>query len=162
MLMVELEKASEAELHQVMELFEETGHKIYLDAGATPEEVVAFLARRDWAEFWKERIIDPQGAAFLAKEEGKPLGMGFIWVKEEVASFGGLYVRRRREGIGSLLMEARLDIALKLGATSARLDTASNNIGMLALARKFSFEAEQRVISPHFSGVSWLRLRRPL
>lgn len=160
--MTGIRAAEHSDLRLLLQLFEESGLETYLAAGVSEAAAVRFLARRDWLKHWQERLAEPLSTAYLAFADGEAAGTGFLRVQGQVALLGGLYARHKRQGIGSALLEARLDRAVQLGAEEAELITAANNQAMLALAEAFGFTAEQEIFSSHFPAIPWLRLRRPL
>jgi ribosomal protein S18 acetylase RimI-like enzyme len=109
---------------------------------ARPEDknsVLAFCVHTwDWGDYidrvWDEWLVDPQGELFVAVTDGHPTGVGHLRMLNETdAWFEGLRVdpNYRQQGIAKALDMAMLEVALRRGATNARLVTESTNTGAI-------------------------------
>lgn len=89
-------------------------------------------------------FIPPQGAMFIAMDEGEALGCGVVIALDlsGVAEIKRLYVRpsARGRGVGETVTRALLAEAVALGFHTVRLDTAPELTTATALYRKLGFQ----------------------
>ena len=110
------------------------------------EAVLAFCTNTwEWGDYieyvWDEWLHDPQGALFVATNDGRPVGVAHMrMLNTREAWFEGLRVDPafRQQGIASALYDAQLKEAIRRGATTARLITESTNDGAIRLLERAS------------------------
>jgi GNAT superfamily N-acetyltransferase len=110
------------------------------------EAVLAFSTNTwEWGDYieyvWDEWLHDPQGALFVATNDGRPVGVAHMRMLNTKESwFEGLRVDPafRQQGIASALYDAQLKEAILRGATTARLITESTNDGAIRLLERAS------------------------
>jgi GNAT superfamily N-acetyltransferase len=110
------------------------------------EAVLAFCTNTwEWGDYieyvWDVWLHDPQGALFVATNDGRPVGVAHMRMLNTRESwFEGLRVdpALRQQGIASALYDAQLKEAIRRGATTARLITESTNDGAIRLLERAS------------------------
>jgi ribosomal protein S18 acetylase RimI-like enzyme len=108
---------------------------------------VRALCDRIWSddyvpEIFAEWVRDRRGRLWVATVDGTVAGVAKLTLLgDREAWLHGLRVdpRFRRRGIGSRLASHRLERAKRLGARTARMDTADDNIAVQRIARHLGF-----------------------
>lgn len=142
----ELRHATIEDLDRVVAKLHEFAPAMLRRSGASEAQVDHWLLVNGERHRWRKRLTSPDATVIIAEDDrGVLVGMGYVQraVDEEGARFaqlGNLYVRRRRQGIGSAIMKARLEAARRLdGVRYAQIDVAATNEDMRRLAQSSGF-----------------------
>lgn len=90
----------------------------------------------------------------VAMRDGQIVGAAWVFVAEKIAHVGGAFARYRGEGIGRLLLDARLRHATQLGCESAHATVVVGNI-----ASRANLESAGFALSDD-DGSQWTFLKR--
>jgi ribosomal protein S18 acetylase RimI-like enzyme len=121
-------------------------------ARAADARAVRALCARIWSDDYvrkafPEWVRDRRGRLWVATVDGFVTGVAKLTLLgDDEAWLHGLRVdpRFRRRGIASALARHRLDRAKRLGARTARLDTADHNVAVQRIARHLGFRQVAR------------------
>jgi len=133
---------------------EDRGERIAIRAARPADRrAVQALVRRIWSddyvgEAFPEWVRDRRGRLWIATVDGTVAGVAKLTLLgDREAWLHGLRVdpRFRRRGVATALVRHRLDRARRLGARTARLDTAEDNAAVQRIARHLGFTRVARV-----------------
>jgi len=131
------------------------------------KRAVRALCARIWSddyipELFDEWVRDRRGRFWVAVDHGRIIGIAKLTlIGEREAWLHALRVdpRDRRKGVGTALLEHRIDRARRLGARVARLDTQEDNTAVKRMMRRFGFRLREvdayferrarSVVAPH-------------
>ena len=118
------------------ELFE-IARESYPDQPGRPEQ------RMDSFEEWRSWGLDPHPAAtyFIALEDGRAIGYGFLSLEEGIWWHGFAAVARaaRGRGVASSIKRAQIRWAKANGVTALRTANEERLVGMLALNKRLGY-----------------------
>ncbi len=115
------------------------------------KRAVRALCARIWSDDYipdrfDEWVRDRRGRFWVAVEDGHLIGIAKLTlIGEREAWLHALRVdpRHRRKGVGTALLEHRLERARRLGAQVARLDTQEDNTAVHRMMRRFGFRLRE-------------------
>jgi len=115
------------------------------------KRAVRTLCARIWSDDYipdrfDEWVRDRRGRFWVAVEDGRIIGIAKLTLTvEHEAWLHGLRVdpRHRRKGVGTALLEHRLERARRLGGRVARLDTQEDNTAVRRMMRRFGFRLRE-------------------
>jgi len=138
---VEVRPATEAEVEEILDVFEAVvAERRWLGTEAPVD-------RADKSQWLRASIEDPRQAVLVATEGGRIVGH----LSLDVARYGvatlGMEVARasRGRGVGTALMEEAVATARRLGAHKIALQVWPHNEAARALYRRFGFVEEGRL-----------------
>jgi GNAT superfamily N-acetyltransferase len=90
----------------------------------------------------------PNAYSAIAESFGGIVGGGFLWVNEEVAGIGPVFVRPEAQGnqTGRSVMEDLIQRSEEVGQRSVRLTQASFNLVSMSLYAKLGFEIKEPLV----------------
>lgn len=106
------------------------------------ETILAFCTQTwEWGDYidltWEEWLLNPAGQLLVATSANEPIGVVHLEMLDQTEAWlEGLRVNPeyRQQGIGRLLSEAAMGVAMQRGATTVRLAAASHNTASIALS----------------------------
>ena len=127
--------------------------KTFRIRAAQPKDkrAVRALCARIWSDDYipdqfDEWVRDRRGRFWVAVEDGHLIGIAKLTlIGEREAWLHALRVdpQHRRKGVGTALLEHRLERARRLGARVARLDTQEDNTAVHRMMRRFGFRLRE-------------------
>ncbi len=164
-----------ADLDRVTAAVHEFGPKMLRSIGATEEQIDEWLTFYASRNRWRQRLASDSAAVFLAERaaEGSDesdfelVGIGYIQLFHDLdhtlaARFGGLYIRYRRQGIGTAIMKERLRQARAYKADYVQIETAESNEIMRRMAERYGFSVHERYQHSIITTVPFLKYRLAL
>jgi len=93
----------------------------------------------------EERLRNPDIETYRIGSKETPLATANLTMDGDVAVLGGLYCRNERVGLGTVLLQHRLDRARDLGAKLARAIPIAPNKPAISFLHKHGFHIERQV-----------------
>ena len=124
------------------------------------EALGGFWSERQWAK----ELTDPRRLCLGLPDEHRLLAVacGWLVVDELHITVIATDPQRRRQGLGSTLLQKLLQRARQLGAAHATLEVASDNDSAIALYARYGFQTAGRREKYYRDGgdalIQWLRL----
>lgn len=112
--------------------------------GVTELEEATFSTPWSYADFEREVKENALAIYYVAVEDGKVIGYAGMWhvVTEGHITNVGVLEEARGKGIGSMLMEKLIEVALEKNMTGMTLEVRMGNAPAQALYHKYGFHAE--------------------
>lgn len=95
-----------------------------------PATLSDVIVRNGSIDAWRRYLETRQ--CFVALRDGQIVGAAWVFIADKTAHVGGAFARHRGEGIGRLLLDARLRHATELGCESAQATVAVGNVASRA------------------------------
>jgi GNAT superfamily N-acetyltransferase len=124
--------------------------------------VAHWLAARNTEAWLHQRLGHPHGVLHVAAHGDDLVGSGFVRFDGAQAFLGDLYVRTPGRGVGSRLLDVRLDLARSWGCASAWCLTFAVNTGALRFLHAHGFTISGMTESDVVPGAIMFRHERAL
>lgn len=102
-----------------------------------PATLPDVIERNGSIDAWR-RYLDTR-QCFVALHVGRIVGAAWVFIVDKTAHVGGAFARHRGEGIGRLLLDARLRHATELGCESAQATVVVGNVASRANLERAGF-----------------------